>query len=75
LSYRKSPAHHNPRLEADSFSATKSGKYPAKSGRTQFAGQFACAQLSSLGGKRSGLNWIFDACGSSLAQPEHENHR
>lgn len=48
----------------------------AKSGRTQFAGQFVCAKLSSLGGgKRTALDWIFNGCGSSLAQPEHENYR
>jgi len=41
----------------------------AKSGRTQFAGNFAYTNLSA-GGKLTG--WIFNGGCTSLAQPEHE---
>jgi hypothetical protein len=47
----------------------------SKSGGTQFGGQLARANLRPLGGKQTARGSIFNACGSSLTQPEHENDR
>jgi hypothetical protein len=41
----------------------------------KLAGQLVCVKLSSRGGKRTGLDWIFNGCGSSLTQPEQEKNR